>query len=134
MFVFDGPGGHHPGDAAAGTDQHGDKAPARKAETPEYPVQDKGDPGHVTAGFQGGQEDKEDQHLGNKAQHRPHPGDDPVQDEAVEPARGPGGFQPAPHHHRDPRQPKAKVFRGGFFRKPAGFKGFHRLRKGAAPG
>ena len=84
-FVFNGPGSHDSGHAAAGADQHGDEGFPRKTELPESPVQDESDTGHVAAGFQEGQEDEQDHHLGYKAQHGAYPGNDAIHNQAVEP-------------------------------------------------
>ena len=84
-LIFNSTGGHHAGDAAAGADQHGDEALAGEAELPENPVHDEGDSGHVAHVLQNGQHEEQHQHLGHKAQHRAHAGDDAVGHQAGEP-------------------------------------------------
>ena len=108
-LVFDGPGGHDTGYPTAGPDQHGDKAFAAQAEFAEHTVQDEGDAGHVAAGFQKGQQQKQHQHLGYKTQHRADAGHHAVKDQAAEPAGRSGFFQTAADQNGDPRDPHAVV-------------------------
>ena len=77
-FVFNRPGGHDTGDAAAGTDQHRDKGFAGQSETAEDTVHDEGNTCHVTAVFQNSKHQEEDKHLRDEAQDRTDTGDDTV--------------------------------------------------------
>ena len=85
-LVLDGTGSHNTGHAAAGADQHGDKALAGQAETAEDTVHDEGDTGHIAHILQDGQQEEQDQHLGNEAQNCADTGNDAVHDQAVQPA------------------------------------------------
>ena len=85
-LVLDGTGSHDARDAAAGADQHGDKALAGQAETAEDTVHDEGDTGHIAHILQDGQQEEQDQHLGNEAQNCADTGNDAVHDQAVQPA------------------------------------------------
>ena len=64
--------------------EHGNKGLTRQAEFTEYPVHDKGDPGHIAAGLQEGQEEEQHQHLGHKAQHCAHTGNNTIQNQALD--------------------------------------------------
>ena len=86
-LVLDGTGSHNTGHAAAGTDQHGDEAFTGQAELAEDTVHDEGDTGHIAHILQNGQQEEQDEHLGNEAQDCADTGDDAVHDQAVQPAR-----------------------------------------------
>lgn len=93
LFVFNRPGCHKRRHAAAGADQEREERFAGKAESAEYPVHDKGDPRHISRILQNGQEEKQDQHLRHKTEHRAHAADDAVHDQAGEPGSGIDGIQ-----------------------------------------
>ena len=107
--LLDGAGGHDPGHAATGSHQHGDEALAGQAEAAEDPVHDEGDPGHVAAALQEGQEDEQHQHLGHEAQHGAHAGYDAVQHQAGEPVGRADGGEAALHQGGDAGDPDAKL-------------------------
>ena len=96
-LVLDGTRSHNARDAAASADQHGDEALTGQAEAAEDTVHDEGDTGHVTHILQDGQQEEQDQHLGNKAQHRADTGHDTVHDQAVQPASHADALQEAAH-------------------------------------
>ena len=112
-LILDGAGGHDAGDAAAGTNEHGNEGFAGQAELPENPVHDKGDPGHVAAGLQEGQEEEQDQNLGDEAQHSANTGDNAVQDETLQPVSAANGLQALGYQHGDPWYPHAVILRVG---------------------
>ena len=85
-LVLDGTRSHDARDAAASADQHGNEALAGQAELTEDTVHDEGDTGHIADILQNGQQEEQDQHLGNEAQDRADTGDDAVHDQAVQPA------------------------------------------------
>ena len=94
-LVLDGTGSHNTGNAAAGADQHGDEALAGQAEAAEDAVHDEGNAGHVADILQNGQQEEQNEHLGNKAQNRADTGNDAVHDQAVQPVSHADGFQQA---------------------------------------
>ncbi len=108
-FVFDGTGSHDAGDAAAGTDEHGNEGLTGKAELTEDTVQYEGDTGHVAAGLQESQHQEQHQHLGHEAQHRTDARHNAVQNQAVEPVGSAGGFQTVADQHGDAGDPHAVI-------------------------
>ncbi len=112
-LVFNGTGGHDARDAAAGADEHGDEGLTGQTKLPEDPVQNEGDTGHVAAGLQEGQHQKQHQHLRNKAQHSANAGHDAVQDQAGQPFRRIGLFQQVAHQHGNAGNPYAVIRRIG---------------------
>ena len=94
-LVLDGTGSHDARDAAARADQHGNEALTGQAELTEDTVHDEGDTGHIADVLQDGQQEEQDQHLGNEAQDRADTGDDAVHDQAVQPARHADALQEA---------------------------------------
>ena len=85
-LVLDGTRSHDARDAAASADQHGNEALTGQAELTEDTIHDEGDTGHIAHILQNGQQEEQDQHLGNKAQDRADTGDDAVHDQAIQPA------------------------------------------------
>ena len=100
-LVLDGTGSHDTGNAAAGTNQNGDEALAGQTEAAEDTVHDEGDTGHVADVLQDGQQEEQNEHLGNEAQNSADTGDDAVHDQAVQPASNADGFQQAAQGVRD---------------------------------
>ena len=86
-LVLDGTRSHNARNAAAGAHQNGDEALTGQAELTEDTVHDEGHTGHVADVLQNGQQEEQDEHLGNEAQNRADTGDDTVHDQAVQPAR-----------------------------------------------
>ena len=100
-LVLDGAGSHNAGNTAAGADQHGNEALAGQAEAAEDTVHDEGDTGHVADVLEDGQQEEQNEHLGNEAQNSADTGDDAVHDQAVQPASNADGFQQAAQGVRD---------------------------------
>ena len=92
--IFDGTGGHNTGNAAAGTDQHGDEALAGQTELTEDTVHDEGDTSHVANVFQDSQQEEQHQHLRHEAQHGANAAHDTVNDQAGQPGSGTDALQP----------------------------------------
>ena len=65
-----------PGTPAAHADEHGDEGLTGKAELAEDTVHDEGDTGHIAHILQDGQQEEQNQHLGNEAQDCAHTGHD----------------------------------------------------------
>ena len=86
-LVLDGTRSHDARDAAASADQHGNEALTGQAELTEDTVHNEGDTGHIADVLQDGQQEEQDEHLGNEAQDCADTGDDAVHDQAVQPAR-----------------------------------------------
>ena len=99
-LVLDGTGSHNTGNAAAGTNQNGDEALAGQTEAAEDTVHDEGDTGHVDI-LEDGQQEEQNEHLGNEAQNRADTGDDAVHDQAVQPASNTDALQQAAEGIRD---------------------------------
>ena len=108
-LVFNGTGGHDTGHAAAGADQHGDEGLAGQAELTEHTVQNEGDTGHVAAGLQEGQHQKQNQHLRDEAKHSANAGHDAVQDQAGQPVSNVCLLQQVADQHGDTGHPHAKI-------------------------
>ena len=110
-LIFDGTRSHYARYAAAGADQHRYEGFARKTEFAEYAVHDEGYARHITAGLEEREQDEQDQHLGNEAEHSSHAADYTVEQQTVEPFGSSGGFKSALHQRRNAGNPDS-VFGG----------------------
>ena len=99
--VFDRTGGHNARNAAAGADENRNKAIARKAKLAKNPIHHKGDSGHISAIFQQGQQEEQNNNLGKESNYRPHAADDAFQNKGLEPIRSIHRGEPAFHSRRD---------------------------------
>ena len=102
FFRFNGLGGHDAWHAAAGGNQHRDKALSRKAKLAENAVHNERHARHIAAVLQNSEEEKQDKHLRDKAKHSANAADDAVYNQAVEPIRSASGCQPAAHGGLNP--------------------------------
>ena len=73
----------------AGTEQPkpmsmGTNAPAGEADLPQQLIHHEGHPGHVAGVLQDGEEEEQHHDDGQEAQHAAHPGEDAVDDQAVD--------------------------------------------------
>ena len=72
-----------------------EEALAGQAEAAEDTVHDEGDTGHVADILEDGQQEEQNEHLGNEAQNSADTGDDAVHDQAVQPASNADALQQA---------------------------------------
>ena len=84
-LVFNRTACHDTRNTASGTDHHRDEGFAGETELTEDTVHDECDTRHVSAAFQEGQEEEQNEHLRNKSDDRADTGNDTVNDQSVEP-------------------------------------------------
>ena len=106
-------GRHDRRHVAAEAHNHRDEGLAGQAELAEDTVEHEGDTGHVAAGLEEGQHQKQDKHLRHEAEHRADTGDDTVEDQAVEPVSRTGGVKRIADQNGHARDPYAIVCRVG---------------------
>ena len=70
VLILDCTGSHNTRNATTSTNQNWNKRFTRQAKTTEYTIENKGDTGHISAGFKNCQQEEQYQHLRNEAQHR----------------------------------------------------------------
>ena len=112
-LVFNGTGSHNARHAAADADEHRDEGLAAQAELTEDTVEHEGDTGHVAAGLEEGQHQKQDEHLRYEAEHRADTGDNAVEDQALQPVGAARLLQTVADQDRNARDPDAVVGRIG---------------------
>src|SRR5690606_4270695 len=83
-----GPRRHYRRDRAGVAAEHGDEALPVQPDPAHVAVHDERRPRHVAAVFQDADGQEEDGDLRDEHHHAPHAGDDPVDDEAAQVARG----------------------------------------------
>ena len=112
-LLLNGTGSHDSRYAAAGADQHRDEGLARKTELAEDTVHDECNTRHVAAVLEDREEEEQDEHLRNEAQHRADTGNDTVHYQAVNPAVlvNAHGSEQLLQQHRDTRNPNTEVSR-----------------------
>ena len=84
-LVFNGPAGHDTRNTASDTYEHRDERLSGKTELAEHAVQHKCYSCHIAAGFQESKHQKENQHLGHKAQNSSDTGYDTIKNQPLEP-------------------------------------------------
>ena len=75
---------HDTRNAAAGADQHRDEGLTGETEATEDSIQDEGDTRHVSTALEEGEEEEQDEHLRQEAEHRTDTCDDTVEDETCQ--------------------------------------------------
>ena len=95
---------HDTRNAAAGADQHRDEGLTGETEATEDSIQDEGDTRHVSTALEEGEEEEQDEHLWQEAEHRTDTCDDTVEDETCQYLTGAECTEDAFEKARDRRQ------------------------------